>query len=324
MTLRTAALASVMIAFIVVACGGSYDTRIENLEATVAALVGDVASVDDDALGQNGLVGDPHGEPGPDSPTVSLSSVTIATGETAEVVLSVLNFEAPGLGAWAVDVTYDTNMLTLTNCEPLPEPNTVCNLAYAVDTLRIVGVTGGGFEGDTEIGRLTFRCDEAGESVLTVSIETLADGTFGDPQLVAAHVENGSITAIACDTSLIAANRRSAFLDATTDGCLAAVNRYADQFTPSAVARFKNNECPRYAEAAAKDLQDAYDFNDHDDATSSVWLDDKNVDFQAEFAAAPEFGCDHMVNFMEDISFEERFRSLTDDGFPSRFCFDLE
>ena len=111
MTLRTAALACVMIAFIVVACGGSYDTRIENLEATVAALVGDVASVDDDALGQNGLVGDPHGEPGPDSPTVSLSSVTIAAGETAEVVLSVLNFEAPGLGAWTVDVTYDTNKI---------------------------------------------------------------------------------------------------------------------------------------------------------------------------------------------------------------------
>lgn len=122
----------------------------------------------------------------------------------------------------------------------------------------------------------------------------------------------------------LAVSRRSAFIDATMDGCLAAINRYADQFASSEVARFRNNECPSYAEFAAKDLQDAYESIGHPAATGNVWLDDKNVNYEAELAAAPEYSCDHMVNVMEDMSWEQRFRSLTDDGFPSRFCFDLD
>ena len=164
-----------------IACGGDDDTDEDGSAPT------------NDALDQSGQAGGSLGEPGPDSPTVSLSSTTIVVGEAGEAVLYVLNFEAPGLGAWTFDISYDANMLTLTNCEPQQE-SSVCNPEFDEDTLRIVGATGTGLEGDTEIGRLTFQCDEAGESALVLSVQTLADGTIGDPQLVAAHVEGGSIT----------------------------------------------------------------------------------------------------------------------------------
>lgn len=165
---------------LVIACGGDGDSDEDGPTPT------------SDTFGeQSGQVG--GGEPGLDSPTVSMGSATIVVGESGEVVLSVLNFEAPGLGAWTVDVLYDTSLLTLTDCEAL-QAASVCNPEFASDILRIVGATAAGLEGDTEIGRLAFQCNAAGEGTLALSIVTLADGTLGDPQLVAAHVEGGSIT----------------------------------------------------------------------------------------------------------------------------------
>ena len=121
----------------------------------------------------------------------------------------------------------------------------------------------------------------------------------------------------------VAEDRRTAFVDATIEGCRIAVEMFADQFTPEEVGRFRNEECPTYAEAAADDVQRAYDGIGYEDATGNVWFDDKNVDYQAEIDGGLVDGCDQMVNIMENLSFEQRFRSLTEDGFPSRFCFDL-
>jgi hypothetical protein len=166
---------------LVIACGGDGDADEDGPTPT------------SDALGQPSGETSGLGEPGLDSPTVSLGSATAAVGETGEVLLSVLNFEAPGLGAWTVDVLYDANLLTLSDCVAGQE-SSVCNPGFASDMLRIVGATAVGLEGDTEIGRLTFQCDAVGESALALSVTTLADGTLGDPQLVAAHVEDGSIT----------------------------------------------------------------------------------------------------------------------------------
>ncbi len=164
-----------------IACGGDGD--------------GDQDTPTSDALGEpSGQVGgESLGEPGLASPTVSMGSATVVVGESGEVTLEILNFESPGLGAWTVDVLYDANLLTLLDCESQQE-SSVCNPEFASDMLRIVGATGDGYEGDTQIGRLTFQCDAAGESALALSVVTLADGTLGDPQLVAAHVEGGSIT----------------------------------------------------------------------------------------------------------------------------------
>ena len=118
--------------------------------------------------------------------------------------MTTINFNPPGLGAWTVDIKYDNSVVSVLECEPLPA-GSVCNPAYtgsepgqptpaSSDTVRIVGAVATGLEGDTVIGRIIFQCDVAGGSNLDLSIETLADGTLGDPQLVVPFVENGAIT----------------------------------------------------------------------------------------------------------------------------------
>ena len=138
-------------------------------------------------------IGEPAGQPEPDAPTVSINATEIAVGDEGEAVLTVLNFDAPGLGAWTVDIEYDNSIVSVILCEPLPESN-VCNPEFDDDVVRIVGASGTGLEGTTVIGRITFQCDAAGESNLGLSIETFADGTIGAPQELVPFIENGAIT----------------------------------------------------------------------------------------------------------------------------------
>ena len=128
-----------------------------------------------------------------DAPTVSIDTLEIVVGEQSETVLAVLEFDSPGLGAWTVDIQYDNGVVSVIECEPLPEGN-VCNPAYTDDTVRVVGATGTGLEGDTLIGRITFQCDVAAESELDIIIDLLADGTLGDPREIVPIIENGAIT----------------------------------------------------------------------------------------------------------------------------------
>ena len=128
-----------------------------------------------------------------DSPTVSIDTTQIVVGEQGEAVLAILSFDSPGLGAWTVDIQYDNSIVSVVECEPLPEGN-VCNAAFTGDTVRFVGATGTGLEGDTEIGRITFQCDVAGESKLDIIIDLLADGTLGEPQIVVPFIEHGAIS----------------------------------------------------------------------------------------------------------------------------------
>ena len=138
-------------------------------------------------------LGEPAGQPGPDSPTVSINTTEIVVGEQGEAVLAVLNVNSPGLGAWTVDIEYDADVVSIVACESLQGTN-VCNDAFTNDTARIVGASAVGLEGDSVIGRITFQCDAPGESKLDLSVDTLADGTIGDPQILAPFIENGAIT----------------------------------------------------------------------------------------------------------------------------------
>lgn len=149
------------------------------------------ANATSDAIGE--ATGEPAGQPGPDAPTVTINSTEIAVGSQDESVLAVLNFNAPGLGAWTVDVTYDNSVVSVIACDGLPAGN-VCNPAFDDDTVRVVGAVATGLEGDTVIGRIIFQCDGAGESPLDLFIETFADGTIGDPLELVPHVEHGAIT----------------------------------------------------------------------------------------------------------------------------------
>ena len=162
-----------------IACGGGSDD-------------GDGPTNDpiDEPVGAPG--GGPAGVPGPDSPTVSISSASIAVGSEGDAVIEIVYDQTPGIAAWTIDVKFDKGIVSVAECDPLLE-TAVCNPAYEEDTVRIVGASLG-TEGETVFGRITFRCDEAGESALVVTVETLADGTIGNPRLLAPHIEDGTIT----------------------------------------------------------------------------------------------------------------------------------
>ena len=173
------------------------------LALTALAVASACGSDDNDngsATPTSDAIGEPAGQPGPDAPTVSINTSEVTVGDQGEAVLTVLNFNAPGLGAWTVDIRYDNSIVSVVGCEPLPEGN-VCNAAYTGDTVRLVGATGTGFEGDTAIGRITFECVVIGESELGISIDLLADGTLGEPQIVVPNIENGAITFTTCDAN---------------------------------------------------------------------------------------------------------------------------
>lgn len=126
------------------------------------------------------------------SPTIAVEVTD--TAAPFEVEVSALDIAAPGLGAWTIDVTFDSEV-TVLSCEPEPIEVNVCNAAFADDTVRIAGASRDGLAGDTLLARITFECNGSGASSdLTLSIETLSDATVGDPQPINATLEHGSIT----------------------------------------------------------------------------------------------------------------------------------
>ena len=136
--------------------------------------------------------GGPAGVLGPDSPIVHISSPSIDVGSEGDAVIEVIYNLTPGIAAWTFDIKFDTDIVSVAECDPLLE-SAVCNPEYEDDTVRFVGASLG-IEGATLFGSITFRCDEAGESTLELSVETLADGTIGGPVTLAPYTEDGTIT----------------------------------------------------------------------------------------------------------------------------------
>jgi len=176
---------------------------------TVAALTLTLAcgSDDDDSGGGNGTdvsptpptgtvvdgEGDPAGEPNERSPTVSIEGPSMAVGAEGDAVLSIAAVGEPGIGAWTVDITYDTEIVSVIACDPT-QANDVCNDAFTEDTIRVVGADAVGIGGTAEYARITFACNAPGESALNLAIDVIADATIGDPQILVPILEDGTIT----------------------------------------------------------------------------------------------------------------------------------
>lgn len=112
---------------------------------------------------------------------VSISSGSAAPGEEGDVVLEALGIGGEGLGAWTVDISYDTDVISAADCAP--EQGGVCNPEFGDGVIRITGASASGLDGDTVLGTITFACEDAeGTSDLSLSVEVFADATIGDPQ----------------------------------------------------------------------------------------------------------------------------------------------
>ncbi len=123
--------------------------------------------------------------------TVGISSVKTGLGQQAVVGVEVLNIAAPGLGAWTLDIAYDPDVITPTGCSAAL--GGICNVAFSATTVRLLGVSAQGVEGDVDLGEIVFECKQVGESVLELTTSVFADATPGAPQPIAAVIKHGSV-----------------------------------------------------------------------------------------------------------------------------------
>ena len=143
----------------------------------------------------------------PSKPTVSIGSLSMELGDAADVDLRALSIPAPGLGAWTIDIVYDSSVVSVLGC--VSHFGSVCNPAFNAITIRNAGASAGGIEGNFTLADITFQCKSPGSSALTLTLVIFADATIGDPQPMSANVVNGKVD---CGSPVGAA-------DSDGDGC---------------------------------------------------------------------------------------------------------
>jgi hypothetical protein len=123
-----------------------------------------------------------------------VESADVAPGDEGTVTVTA-DTPSPGLGAWTVDVIVeDPSVIEILECD-VPS-HSVCNADYPGDqpTVRFAGAVAMGLVGETEIGTITFRCnDDEGSTVLNLSTAGFADATIGGPQEIAVTHSPGTI-----------------------------------------------------------------------------------------------------------------------------------
>ena len=130
-----------------------------------------------------------HAQASAETPTVSIGSLSESVGQQGAVDLQALHIAAPGLGAWTIDITYDPQVLSVVDCAG--QAGSLCNPAYAEDTVRIAGFSIFGATGDVTLASITFACESEGSSQLNLTIETLIDATVGGSLPIDASIDNG-------------------------------------------------------------------------------------------------------------------------------------
>jgi hypothetical protein len=159
---------------------------------------------------------------------VSIGTLAQPVGATGSVTLSALNVNIPPLGAWQVDISYKPVLLTAVECSSQTGTG-VCNVAYAKDKVRLVGVKQDGVRGTAvNLATIGFRCNAEGTSPLRLEVETFADTNgFQMPH----SVKNGQVE---CYAASGASPGHTPNLGSPSQGGLATVpNRPSGALFPS-------------------------------------------------------------------------------------------
>lgn len=152
---------------------------------------------------------------------VGVHSGSALVGESDSVAVGAHDIGAPGLGAWTLDIHYDSSVVTATDCTP--EQGGVCNPNFADGVVRLTGATASGLEGDSTLGTIEFECDASGSSDLDLQISSFADATLGAPADISGDVTVGDGT-FTCSTVTAPPAAGTGFgSDATSYGWLIAV-----------------------------------------------------------------------------------------------------
>src|SRR3989304_9404670 len=86
-------------------------------------------------------------------PTISIGRATLAVGSGVTLDLNALDIGAPGLGAWMINIAYNSSIVTATDCDTIA--GGVCNPDFAEGVVRTAGATAGGLEGNHTLARIT-------------------------------------------------------------------------------------------------------------------------------------------------------------------------
>ena len=124
--------------------------------------------------------------------TVRIGSGQAGVGQTAEITLSARDVGIPGIGAWTIDVSYDPSTVSVVGCQAAQ--GGICNEAFEEDVVRVAGISVGGLVGDSDLAGISFRCEQAGVSLLDVHIDVFSDASLGAPQPIDAGILTGSLT----------------------------------------------------------------------------------------------------------------------------------
>jgi hypothetical protein len=106
----------------------------------------------------------------------SVSDFKVGSATTPPNADVTINVTASGsaIGAFGVNIKYDTTLVTPTSCT---SPKGACNVTFASDTVRINGADNSGISGtDVVLGTITFHAGSTtGTANLTPTITTLTD-----------------------------------------------------------------------------------------------------------------------------------------------------
>ena len=105
--------------------------------------------------------------------TIVIGSVTMDLGQEGPVELRIVDIGG-GAGAWMIDVTYDPDIVSVVECAPIG--NNVCDTDRRPSSLHVTGASATGLVEDTTLADITFRCEEAGTSPLSLNLEVLGVG----------------------------------------------------------------------------------------------------------------------------------------------------
>lgn len=124
---------------------------------------------------------------------ISMESGGVTPGATVSLALNA-HAGPPGIGAYAIDITFDPAVVHAESCDSGPG---LCNKAAAPDRVRLAGVSTDGLSGDVKMAGIVFRAVGAlgGHTSLEVHIVQLADAAGHDLK-AQAQVTNGGVTVV--------------------------------------------------------------------------------------------------------------------------------
>lgn len=119
--------------------------------------------------------------------TVTIGSLTMDLGQEGPVELRIVDIGG-GAGTWTIDLTYEPDIVSVVECAAVS--NGVCDADRTPSSLRVMGASATGLVEDTTLADITFRCEDAGVSPLSVKVQIL-----GIPELIIdVRTEDGAIT----------------------------------------------------------------------------------------------------------------------------------